>query len=101
MSRAGSLGTGPADYNRSRLVSEFSWDDCPVDVRAQVTRLVVALQALLGANLLGVYLHCSLAMGCFNPEQSDIDLLVVVRDSMPGEIKRRVAALLLHVSGAP
>lgn len=29
-------------------------------------------------NLIGVYLHGSLTMGCFNPEKSDIDLLLVV-----------------------
>ncbi|MBE5795529.1 MAG: DUF4111 domain-containing protein [Clostridiales bacterium] len=35
-------------------------------------------QGLFRDNLIGVYLHGSLTMGCFNPEKSDIDLLLVV-----------------------
>ena len=33
---------------------------------------------ILGSQLTGIYLHGSLAMGCFNPEKSDIDLIVVI-----------------------
>jgi len=32
--------------------------------------------------LTGVYLHGSIAMGCFNPMKSDIDILVVVEDKI-------------------
>jgi len=35
-----------------------------------------------GTALTGVYLHGSLAMGCFQPEKSDLDLLVVVREDI-------------------
>lgn len=31
-------------------------------------------------NLVGVYLHGSMAMGCFNPMKSDLDILVVVEN---------------------
>lgn len=33
-------------------------------------------------NLIGVYLHGSLAMGCFNPNKSDIDFIVVIENDM-------------------
>ncbi len=33
---------------------------------------------ILRDNLVGVYLHGSLAMGCFNPQKSDIDLIIVI-----------------------
>ena len=33
-----------------------------------------------GEGLVGVYLHGSAAMGCYNPEKSDLDLIVVVKD---------------------
>lgn len=56
---------------------------------------------MLGDNLVGIYLHGSLAMGCFNPERSDIDLLVVTRHVMPIEIKRDMVELLLRSSQAP
>ena len=32
---------------------------------------------ILRDNLVGVYLHGSLVMGCFNPQKSDIDLIIV------------------------
>ncbi|WP_058301526.1 aminoglycoside adenylyltransferase domain-containing protein [Gorillibacterium timonense] len=37
----------------------------------------------LRENLVGLYLHGSLAMGCFNPSRSDIDLLIVVKEPLP------------------
>ncbi|MBF0777492.1 nucleotidyltransferase domain-containing protein [Streptococcus cuniculi] len=33
----------------------------------------------VGSNLVGIYVHGSLAYGCFSWEQSDIDFLVVVK----------------------
>lgn len=40
-----------------------------------------------GENLTGVYLHGSLAMGCFNPNKSDIDLMLVVEQEPTDEEK--------------
>lgn len=57
--------------------------DCDTLLKA----LVEAAKGAFGANLTGVYLHGSLAMGCFNPKKSDIDLLVVV-ETMPGRGER-------------
>lgn len=37
---------------------------------------------ILGENLIGIYLHGSMAMGCFNPDKSDIDLIIVIEDDM-------------------
>lgn len=48
-------------------------------------------KAELGDNLAGVYLHGSLAMGCFNPEKSDIDLLVVTHEKAAAEVYKRLA----------
>jgi predicted nucleotidyltransferase len=52
-------------------------DRLPPDVRAQLDRLVVGLRAVLGEDLVGVYLHGSLVLGCFNPQRSDVDVLAV------------------------
>ena len=41
-----------------------------------LTHFVEAAREAIGENLLGVYLHGSAAMGCFNPKSSDLDLLV-------------------------
>ena len=43
---------------------------------------------ILRDNLVGVYLHGSLAMGCFNPEQSDIDLIIAVERPLSDPVKR-------------
>ncbi|MBP5186668.1 MAG: nucleotidyltransferase domain-containing protein, partial [Clostridiales bacterium] len=37
---------------------------------------------ILKDNLTGIYLHGSAVMGCFNPEKSDIDLIVVVNEPL-------------------
>lgn len=76
-------------------MSAYSWETCHEDVRAQVSRLIEGFVSLLGPNLVGIYLHGSLATGCFNPQCSDIDLLVIVRDSMPVSTKRVLASWLL------
>lgn len=44
-------------------------------------------QSIFGPNLTGVYLHGSLAMGCFNPQKSDLDLLLVVDEEPSDEAK--------------
>lgn len=42
---------------------------------------------VLGDNLIGVYLHGSLAMGCFNPIKSDLDLILIVGNDVSKDIK--------------
>ena len=49
--------------------------------------IVNKCKELFQANLTGVYLHGSMAMGCFNPEKSDIDLLIVVENDITDEQK--------------
>lgn len=55
----------------------FGWPDCPAETRAQVDGFVEGCREALGGALANVTLHGSLAMGCFNPALSDVDLLVV------------------------
>ena len=60
-----------------------------MDAERLLGAFVEQSRAILGENLVGVYLHGSLAMGCFNPRSSDVDLLVVVREDIPPKVKRR------------
>lgn len=46
-------------------------------------RLAETSQAIFGENLTGVYLHGSAAMGCFQEEKSDLDLILVVEEDIP------------------
>ncbi|MDW8213433.1 MAG: DUF4111 domain-containing protein [Roseiflexaceae bacterium] len=82
-------------------MSQFGWNTSPPAIRAQVERYVAEVHAILGDELIGVYLHGSLAMGCFNPAQSDLDLLVVTRVPMSLAKKRDVADHLLRISRQP
>lgn len=58
---------------------------------------------LLGDNLVGIYLHGSLAAGCFQWERSDIDFLIVVRRPLTVEKKIAVveAIYALREEGPP
>jgi len=82
-------------------VAGYAWPDAQAAVATQVGRLTDGLRALLVDNLLGVYLHGSLAMGGFNPDRSDIDLLAVTQERMSAAAKHDVARLLLDLSSAP
>jgi predicted nucleotidyltransferase len=58
-------------------------------VRGTLRRLTRALDAILGANLFGVYLYGSLTQRAFAPDRSDIDCIVVVRrDLTPGQVQK-------------
>lgn len=80
---------------------QYSWRDCPAAIRGPVERLLEELRGIHCQNLVGVYLHGSLAMGCFNPERSDIDLLVVTRERMAPEERRAAAEALLRHPASP
>ncbi|MFH1315799.1 MAG: nucleotidyltransferase domain-containing protein [Candidatus Uhrbacteria bacterium] len=48
-----------------------------------ITESIVGIfQEALKDSLVGVYVHSSAAMGCFNPKMSDLDLLVVVTNAL-------------------
>ena len=57
------------------------------------------LERVLGDDLVGVYLHGSLVLGCFNPQQSDVDVLVVTRRRIDDDAQRRLAPILRRSSG--
>ena len=83
------------------MMRSHGWHDAPETVRTAIDDLLHDLRATVGPNLLGLYLHGSLAMGCFNPARSDLDLLVLTGDTMLAGAKRAVVALLLERSGDP
>ncbi len=45
-----------------------------------LNQFVDRMKEILNGNLTGIYLHGSLAMGCFNPRKSDLDLIVITED---------------------
>ncbi|MBH5317655.1 DUF4111 domain-containing protein [Paenibacillus sp. GSMTC-2017] len=59
--------------------------------------IVSLFKGEMGDSLVGVYLHGSMAMGCFNPTRSDIDLLIVVQQKKDIEIYKQIAAKLIQL----
>lgn len=50
-------------------------------------KIVDESKLIFGTELTGIYLHGSMAMECFNPDKSDIDLIFVVEDDISDEQK--------------
>ena len=81
-------------------MSQHGWADAPGAVREQVEHLSAGLADVLEENLVGVYLHGSLALGCYNPRRSDIDLVALTKRRTTEEERRRLAPVLLEFSGS-
>ncbi len=50
---------------------------------------------ILKDDLTGIYLHGSAVMGCFNPEKSDIDLIIVVERPLSDSVKREYMDMVI------
>lgn len=57
------------------------------------------MREILEGNLAGIYLHGSIAFGCFNPRGGDIDLLIVSERKIGRDAKRAIVKCLLRLSG--
>ncbi len=53
-----------------------------------ISRFVEFSKEILKDYLTGIYLHGSAAMGCYNPQKSDMDFLVVVNEPLTDSVKR-------------
>ncbi len=80
---------------------QYNWENVSKVIKSEVNTLVTEFQNLLQENLIGIYLHGSLALGGFKPERSDIDLLVVTGQRIELEIKKKIIELLLRISRFP
>lgn len=73
----------------------------PPAIWLQLDHFVHSLCEIEGDNLIGVYLHGSLAMGCFAIRHSDVDLLVLVDQPPSPQRRREWAQQVLPASHAP
>lgn len=73
----------------------------PRDVRGQIAAATEQMAAVLGRDLVGIYLHGSLAMGGFNLRRSDLDLLVVTRNRLQSAARRSLSEAMIEVSRRP
>ena len=77
---------------RRRELLRKEWQSLPCSGITQ------AAKDILGESLTGIYLHGSLGMGCFNPEKSDIDLVLVINREMTDRQKRRFMEMVAELN---
>jgi len=65
-----------------------TWPDCDKAVYNYITGFVDMLKAKLEPNLVGVYLHGSLAMGSFFPPKSDMDFIIVTNNKLDTDLAK-------------
>ena len=53
---------------------------------------------ILKDNLIGIYLHGSAVMGCFNPQKSDLDFIVVINEALPDSIKKEYMDMIVELN---
>lgn len=79
----------------------YKWETCPSEVKDFVFNLQSNIKQILRDDMIGFYIHGSLAMGGFNPKKSDIDVLVVNTKTIKVDVKRKLAQLFLRYSKSP
>ena len=74
----------------------------PEQTENLINEFVEQSKTILKDNLVGIYLHGSAVMGCFNPSKSDLDLIVVVERPMSDDVKRLFMDMVIKCnSSAP
>jgi streptomycin 3"-adenylyltransferase len=74
------------------------WPDVDPDVTEWVESIVAGIEGVLGERLVGVYLHGSLATGCYYRPKSDLDLLAVGAGRLDTRTRRALARTWLEAS---
>ena len=69
-----------------------------MDTNIITTGFVEKSKEILQGNLVGIYLHGSAVMGCYNPAKSDLDLIVVVKKSMSDADKKAYMDMVVDLS---
>ena len=75
--------------------------DLPNEILNQINEVVNIWKKHLGDELIGVYLHGSIALDAFNPDSGDIDILVVVKDSIDIPVKLEIARDIIGLDRKP
>lgn len=66
-----------------------------MDTDIFLQRITNTFKVLMKEKLVGIYLHGSLAMGCFNQNKSDIDIIIVAKQKLTRDENRAIAKQLL------
>ncbi len=71
------------------------------ETREQIEKVCEIWQKHLGEDLLGIYIHGSLALDSFKDEVSDIDMLIVVNRRIPGDTRLAIAKEIMEIDQKP
>jgi len=80
------------------MISNYGYNNCPKEIKELLDKIVENFKSILQDNLVGIYLHGSLALGCFNPQTGDIDFLVVVKEKLETETKKKLIKVISDIS---
>jgi predicted nucleotidyltransferase len=72
-------------------------ENTPKFVKEVLKETLLGVHSILGDNLIGIYLYGSLAMECFNPKSSDIDIIVVAKKRLLREQREKIINYLKGV----
>ncbi len=81
---------------KQHLYNGWEWISKQMDT--VIDSFVKRSQEILKDNLVGIYLHGSAVMGCYNPDKSDLDLIVVVNDPMTEAVKRSFMDMVVELN---
>ena len=79
----------------------LGYKDLPSEISNQINSVVKIWKRHLRDNLIGVYLHGSIALNAFQPDSGDIDILVVVKDSIEISTKLEIARNIIEIDRKP
>ncbi|EQB87243.1 streptomycin 3'-adenylyltransferase [Clostridium punense] len=65
-----------------------------MDYKTIMDSILKKYKEILNENLVGIYLHGSIALNCFNWEKSDIDFIVVINERLSQETKLQLLKVL-------
>lgn len=79
----------------------LGYAELPEDILCQIEKVVAIWKKHLKDDLVGVYLHGSIVLNAFHPESGDIDLLIVVKNSIDVGTKLEIAKDIIAIDGCP
>ncbi|QYR19603.1 DUF4111 domain-containing protein [Paenibacillus sp. sptzw28] len=84
-------------------MSGYDWHSCPAEIKTQAANIKEYLINVLDENLIGIYIHGSMCLGCFQPSHSDLDILVVIHNKLDAfqRFKLMQGFLALHKQPIP
>ena len=65
-----------------------------------INDFVLRSREILSENLTGIYLHGSAVMGCFNPQKSDLDFIIVINQKLSDETKKRCMDMVVELNNS-